>query len=105
MFCKWRKIYHLLIDWIKHGDKKYVLIIIEYSIWITFMDEDSLFLLIKMKREISQYERDIRFLESEIAKIEKFKNEILSNPEIAEKFARENYYMKKKSEDIYVIIP
>ena len=100
-----KKLYYRLLDSLKAGTKKYFLIISAYSIWIIFMDEDSLVLLIKMKREISQHERYIEFLETEIAKIQNLKNDILNNPEIAEKFARENYYMKKKNEDLYVIVP
>lgn len=38
----------------------------------------------------------------EIIKAER--EELMSNPELLEKFAREKYLMKKKTEDLYVIV-
>jgi cell division protein FtsB len=47
-------------------------------------------------------EKTQEFLKEEIAKDKKI-IEQLSDPKELEKFARENYYLKKKNEEIYLI--
>jgi cell division protein FtsB len=36
--------------------------------------------------------------------VKKDREELLSNQELLEKFAREKYLMKKKTEDIYLVV-
>ena len=36
--------------------------------------------------------------------VKKEREELMSNQELLEKFAREKYFMKKPTEDIYVIV-
>jgi hypothetical protein len=38
------------------------------------------------------------------AKIQAEREELMSNMELLEKFARERYLMKKESEDLYVVV-
>ena len=45
-----------------------------------------------------------KFYLEEINKISKEKNQFETDEELFEKFAREEYLMKKKSEDIFYII-
>jgi cell division protein FtsB len=40
-----------------------------------------------------------------IKEVEKDREELLSNNELLEKFAREKYLMKKESEDLYILVP
>jgi cell division protein FtsB len=37
-------------------------------------------------------------------KITAEREELMSNPELLEKFARERYLMKKQTEDLYVVV-
>ncbi|MBC6990841.1 MULTISPECIES: FtsB family cell division protein [Hymenobacter] len=41
----------------------------------------------------------------EIEKVKKDRAELLSSPELLEKFAREKYIMKRPGEDVFVLVP
>ena len=43
-------------------------------------------------------------LQEEIEETKRAYHELTSNPEMLEKFARENYLMKKEGEDVFVIV-
>lgn len=80
----------------------YILILTVFLIWMLFFDTNSLLIHRELQREINKLEKQKEFLESEIEKDKKI-IEKLSDPEELEKFARENYYLKKKGEEIYLI--
>jgi cell division protein FtsB len=48
-------------------------------------------------------EEELKFYQEEIKATKQKKNELQSSDENLEKFAREHYFMKKKSEDIFLI--
>ena len=56
----------------------------------------------ELKKEINKLEKQKEFLQEEIKK-DKEVIDRLSDPEELEKFAREQYYLKKKDEEIYII--
>ncbi|MGB5237085.1 MAG: septum formation initiator family protein [Flavobacteriaceae bacterium] len=80
----------------------YVLVLTVFVIWMTFFDTNSLLIHLELRREIKKLEKQQEFLREEIAKDKKV-IEKLSDPEELEKFAREQYYLKKKNEEIYII--
>jgi cell division protein FtsB len=57
-----------------------------------------------MSRQISQLEDQKEFYLEKKEKIKAEREELVSNSELLEKFAREKYLMKKPTEDIYVIV-
>ncbi len=80
----------------------YVLVLTVFVIWMTFFDTNSLLIHLELRREVKKLEKQKEFLKEEIAKDKKV-IEKLSDPEELEKFAREQYYLKKKNEEIYII--
>ena len=44
------------------------------------------------------------FYEQKIEEVQQEREQLLTDSEALEKFARENYLMKKESEDLYVIV-
>jgi len=80
----------------------YVLVLTAFVIWMAFFDTNSLLIHMELKKEIKKLEKTQEFLKEEIAK-DKEIIEQLSDPKELEKFARENYYLKKKNEEIYLI--
>jgi len=81
---------------------RYVLILIVFVIWMTFFDENSFLLDRDFNKEIDKLETDKEFYETEI-NADKKKIEKLEDPEQLDKYAREEYNMKKENEDIYII--
>ncbi len=80
----------------------YILVLTVFVVWMTFFDTNSLLIHLELKREIKKLEKQKEFLEEEIAK-DKAVIDRLSDPEELEKFAREQYYLKRKNEEIYII--
>ncbi|MGB5319252.1 FtsB family cell division protein [Eudoraea sp.] len=80
----------------------YVLVLTIFVIWMVFFDTNSLLIHWELRKEIKKLEKTQDFLKEEIAK-DKAIIQKLSDPKELEKFARENYYLKKKNEEIYLI--
>lgn len=80
----------------------YVLILTAFVVWMVFFDTNSLRIHNELKSEIDNLEKQKIYLKEQIAKDKKI-IEKLSDPEELEKFAREQYYLKKKNEEIYLI--
>lgn len=81
---------------------RYVLIFIVFIIWMIFFDENSFLIDREFNKEIDKLETDKDFYQTEID-TDKKKIEKLENPEQLDKYAREEYNMKKENEDIYII--
>ena len=80
----------------------YVLILTVFVIWMIFFDTNSLLIHMELRKEIKKLEKQKEFLQEEISR-DKEVLERLSDPEELEKFAREQYYLKKKNEEIFII--
>lgn len=69
-----------------------------------FFDQNDLFSLYKMRRELSQIEHDKSFYQDQIEKSQNDLDNLLNDKKKLEKFAREKYLMKKEDEEIFVIV-
>lgn len=88
--------------WFKVFTNMYILVLSVFVIWMVFFDTNSLLIHLELRKEIKKLEKQQEFLKKEISKDKKVL-EKLSDPEELEKFAREQYYLKKKDEEIYLI--
>lgn len=88
--------------WFVVATNKYVLITLVFIIWMLFFDTNSLLIHHELKKQIHTLEEQNEYLREEIKKDKKIIKQ-LSNPKELEKFARENYYLKKTNEDIFLI--
>ena len=80
----------------------YILILTVFVVWMIFFVTNSLLIHMELKKEINKLEKQKEFLKEEIKKDKEIIDR-LSDPEELEKFAREQYYLKKKDEEIYII--
>ncbi len=80
----------------------YVITLTAFIVWMIFFDTNSLRIHMELKNEIESLEKQKEYLKEQIANDKKI-IEKLSDPEELEKFAREQYYLKKKNEEIYLI--
>lgn len=80
----------------------FVMILLPFIIWMIFFDENSFLIHKKFDKEIEELENSVTFYKG---KIEEDKNTIkkLRDSLELERFAREQYLMKKENEDIYII--
>jgi cell division protein DivIC len=87
---------------LKFLGSKYTLVSLFFIVWMLFLDNYSYMDSRVLDKEINELEDNKKYYQEEIAKDEQsIKN--LNNPGQTERYAREKYYMKKDSEDIYII--
>ena len=80
----------------------FVLIFIPFLIWMLFFDENSYLVHRKFNSEIKDLESTVSFYKTKIAE-DKATIIKLNDSLQLERFAREQYLMKKENEDIYII--
>ena len=69
-----------------------------------FLDANDLGTQIERSRKQNTLQKEKEFYQQKINQVEKDREELLSDDELLEKFAREKYLMKKPDEDVYVIM-
>ena len=89
--------------WFKRLTNKYVLSILGFIIWMLFVDGNSWIIQWELSSDINELKEDIEYYQAEIKKDKQSLQELSSNPELLEKFAREQFLMKKEGEQIYII--
>jgi len=100
-----KKWYQKLINnypFLKFLGNKYTLVSIIFIFWMLFLDNYSYIDSRVLDKEINELEDNKKYYQEEIAK-DKQSIKNLNNPGQTEKYAREKYFMKKDSEDIYII--
>lgn len=80
----------------------YILISFIFIIWMIFLDTNSYLIHNRLNSEIEQLIIKKENLKKEIEKDIKFIND-MKDLDKYEAFARENFYMKKDGEEIYII--
>lgn len=68
-----------------------------------FVDDNSFLQSFLYDRKIRELKKEIEHYQGVIENSQQQLNELRSNSENLEKFAREQYLMKKSNEDIYII--
>ena len=89
-------------SWFKFLSNQYVWVLLFFSTWMIFLDNYSYFDHRVLNKQINELEDNKKYYQDEIKKDQQNIKQ-LNNPEQIEKYAREKYYMKKDSEDIYII--
>lgn len=74
-----------------------------FVIWITFLDENNLILLNNRINNLQEKQEEIDSLKNEISEMELRLERLNNNQDELERFARENFLMKKEGEDIIII--
>jgi len=74
-----------------------------FLLWMVFLDSNDLVSRYKMGSKLRSLEDEKRYYEEKLTEVEKDRNELMTNKELLEKFAREKYLMKKETEDVFVI--
>lgn len=72
--------------------------------WMTFFDTNDVYTQYKLSHKLSSLEAQKEYYLEKIEEVKEDRQELLSNPELLEKFAREKYLMKKPTEDIYIVV-
>ena len=82
---------------------KYLVSFIAFAVLILFFDRNDLFVQFDRTRQLKELTNSKKFYQAEIAKTKKELNDLQNNPTALEKYARENFLMKKDNEDLFVV--
>lgn len=74
-----------------------------FVVWMAFLDRNSLGLHMELNRDIESLEQGKEFYQSELEKNKRELEELESDPEKLEKFARERYWMHKDGEEVFLV--
>ena len=83
---------------------KYAAVLIGFVVYIVLFDAHDLISQISIKMELRQIRQEIDYLNQTTADAKIQIEELSSDDEKLEKFAREQYRMKRENEDLYVLI-
>jgi cell division protein FtsB len=75
-----------------------------FLFWMIFLDSNDLYTQYKLSSQLKSLESEKEFYQEKIEEVKNERQQLLSDSETLEKFAREKYLMKKESEDLYVIV-
>ena len=82
---------------------KYLFVLVVFGVFITLFDEYNLISRWNTSRKIAHLEQEVKFYEQEIENNKEKMSELQSSDENLEKFAREQFLMKKDDEDIFIV--
>ena len=83
---------------------KFVLTILVFGVWIVLFDQNNLVDRFSDMKTLRQIENEKEYYQNKIKEDQKRINELTSDKDDLEKFAREKYLMKKDNEVIFIVV-
>ena len=83
---------------------RYFLVTAFFLIWVGFFDQNDWVSRKAVDTQIEELQADKEFFTTEVERLQEVRKTLLTDDEALEKYAREKYYMKKKGEDVFVIV-
>lgn len=90
--------------YLKYTKNFYFVCTVLFLFWMLFIDTNDIVSQFTLQSKLRDLNRQKEFYQIRKGKIIEDREELLSNYELLEKFARERYLMKRKTEDLYVIV-
>jgi cell division protein FtsB len=84
---------------------KFFLVTLAFVVWMIFFDKNDLISQYEYRTQVNKLKKERDFYKAQTDQVTKELNELTSNRQQLEKFAREKYLMKKDNEDVYLIVP
>ncbi|MBE98314.1 MAG: septum formation initiator [Flammeovirgaceae bacterium] len=82
----------------------YFLFFLCFVLWMTIIDSNGFINRYRLSSKLSELNTQKEFYIKEIDKVSLDKEKFESDDELLEKYSREEYLMKKESEDIFYVI-
>jgi len=77
---------------------------LSFLLWMLFFDSEGIITQYRLKKKLNKLRAEKVYYLEQIEKIQQARKGLISDADLLEKFARERYFMKKKKEDLYVIV-
>ncbi len=75
-----------------------------FLVWMLFLDTNDFVSQYQLWGKVKELEAEKGYYQEKIEAVKKDRSELMSKPQLLEKFAREKYLMKKKDEEVYVVV-
>lgn len=82
---------------------KYVAATLIFAIIYFFLSENSFLVVNRLRKEVSAMNKEAAIIEGEIRQDSLAAVSLLGNRDAIETYGREQYYMKRANEDIYIV--
>ncbi len=83
---------------------KYTVVTVFFLVWVLFVDTNNLFVWINDLNTVSTQERQKEHYRRAIKQTDEKLDELTSNKDSLEKFAREQYLFHQKDEEIFLVV-
>ncbi|MFZ0280198.1 MAG: hypothetical protein WAL29_01005 [Bacteroidales bacterium] len=83
---------------------KYLLTLIIFIVWVVLLDSNNLIARYKEMKNLKKLKADREYFSKRIEEDKRKLYELKTDNQNLEKFAREQYRMKKPDEDLYIIL-
>lgn len=88
---------------LKFFRNKFILALLLNLLYISFIHNIDLFYIVRSKMEAERLGEEIEMMKGKNKQVQQDLVEISTNKKTLEKYAREEFYMKRDHEDVYVI--
>ena len=83
---------------------RYVITFVIFALWIFVFGPSRMTIQWDLSSKLEKVQAEKQFYLDEIAKNVKASEELLTNDDNLERYAREKYWMKRDNEDVYLVI-
>lgn len=89
--------------WFRIVSNRFVMMTAAFVVWMTFIDIHSCQVHREIDREMADIENSIDYYRHEITRDEDMLMQLQSQSDMLEKFAREQYLLRKENEEVYLV--
>jgi len=93
--------YKNLPNWVK---SRYSITAVVFFSWMLLFDQSDIFTQMELRSDLEELEKTREYYKAEIIQTNKDLEDLLTNNDNLERFAREKYLMKKDNEEIFVLV-
>ena len=83
---------------------KFFITLVLFGVWMIFFDKNNVINQIELRKNLRQYQKEKQYYQQQITADSEATYDLMSDSTHLEKFARERYFMKKDSEDVFLMI-
>ncbi len=86
------------------GRNFYAVSFLVWFAWIGFLDNNNLGNVWRYYQKRKELELEKKYYDKKIEEVKRERSEVFGNKKLIEKWAREKYLMRKRGEDVYVLV-
>ncbi|MEX0814025.1 MAG: septum formation initiator family protein [Chitinophagales bacterium] len=96
-----RKYWDKIPPWLRN---KYSLTLIVFIVWMSFIDRNDFFSQLSLNQQLKEMEAERKYYQEKLQEVQLMHKDLFKNEENLERYAREQYLMKKDGEELFIIV-